>query len=125
MTRNIREHMEVEIALLAGVFGFFLGGLINFRKEIVDIVLSAVVTGVLVFVTAYYAMKLVFSGVKKSSNESEGMFAEDNFVRVKADKAAAINAGKPAEGSLKKSVKGKRLDIVSSDDSLFEDLYKK
>jgi hypothetical protein len=124
MTRNIREHMEVEIALLAGVLGFFLGGLINVRKEILDIFLSAVVTGVLVFFTAYYAMKLILSGTKKHIAEDEYTFQPDNFEKVKSVKAAANITGKPGVQTAEKAVKGKKLDLISRDDNLFDDLYK-
>ena len=88
MTRHIREHLEVEIALLARVLGFFLGGLINVRKEMIDIVLSAVVTGVTVFFVAYFAMKLVFSGTKTGGEEGGNSFAPDNFDAVKSAKGS-------------------------------------
>ena len=122
MTRNLREHIEVEIALLAGVLGFFLGGLINFRKEVIDIVLSAVVTGVLVFFTSYFAMKLVFHGTKPEDSGEAGAFGPDNFEKAAGAKRTPA---KPSEAAATKAVKGKKLDLISRDDSLFDDLYKK
>lgn len=125
MTRNLREHLEVEIALLAGVLGFFLGGLVNVRKEIIDIVFAAVVTGVLVFFTAYFAMSLVFAGTRKNDNIDEDDFKGDNFDRVKS-KIRREDA-LPNTPIRKQNVpaKGKKIDIVSQDDTLFDDIYKK
>ena len=125
MKRNLREHMDVEIALLAGVLGFFLGGLINVRKEILDIVFAAVVTGVLVFFTAYFAMTLVFAGTKKDDGAEEGGFQHDNFDRVRAAKSQANSPAAPGVKKQTGQVKGKKIDIVSEDDSLFDDIYKK
>ena len=117
--------MEVEIALLAGVLGFFLGGLINVRKEVIDILMSAVVTGVLVFFVTYFAMKLVFSGSKTNNGGDVNGFAPDNFDRVKSAQSVIPGAQKPVRETASKAVKGKKLDLISRDDSLFDDLYKK
>lgn len=117
--------MEVEIALLAGVLGFFLGGLINVRKEIIDIVFAAVVTGVLVFFITYFAMTLVFSGKNGAGRGEESDFRTDNFNSVKAAKqkpAALQERPVRVQSSL---LKGKKLDVVSKDDTLFDDIYKK
>lgn len=125
MTRNIREHMEVEIALLAGVLGFFLGGLLNVKKEILDIVLAAVITGALVFFISYYAMILIFSGAKKNTLDDEYGFHPVDIDKIRSGKNAPNSRDKNAVKSPDKAAKGKKLDLISSDDNLYEDLYKK
>ncbi|MEI7542192.1 MAG: hypothetical protein WCJ94_02945 [bacterium] len=126
MAKKISEHMEVEIAMLAGVLGFFLGGLINVKKDdIVVIVLSAVVTGVIVFFATYYAMLLVFSGTKKTDTKENETFETLNFDKEKIGNKVAKDLVEPKSMIKEKPIKGKKLDIVSSDDNLYEDLYKK
>jgi len=111
---SFRQHIEVEIAVLAGVLGFFVGGLIRINREIIDIVLSAVITGTLAFVITYYAMMLVFSGKKDEKNDDDG-FVEGIPPAV----------GKTAVRNNKPEKKGGRLDIISEDDGLFNDIYGK
>lgn len=107
---SFRQHVEVEVAVLAGVLGFFVGGLFRINREIIDIVLSAVITGTLAFVITYYAMMLVFSG----KNDDDG-FVEGIPPVV----------GKTAAKNNKPEKKGGRLDIISEDDGLFNDIYGK
>lgn len=128
MSKKISEHMEVEIAMLAGILGFFLGGLINVKKDdIVVILLSAVVSGVIVFFATYYAMILVFSGTKKTDidiNENE-TFGNVDFGKVKNVNKQTQNPVNLNSIIKEKPLKGKKLDIVSSDDNIYDDLYKK
>jgi hypothetical protein len=112
---SFREHIEVEIAVLAGVLGFFIGGLIRINREIIDIVLSAVITGTLAFIITYYAMMLVFSGKKDGINDDDGGFVE-GIPPVVA--TPTVKNNKPEN-------KGGRLDIKSEDDGLFDDIYGK
>ena len=111
---SVREHIEVEIAVLAGVFGFFVGGLVNINREILDIILSAVISGTAVFVVTYYSMILVFSGKKKPSSGSEfieGLPVLNNFSKISSIKKTAV--------------KGTKLDIISKDDDLLNNIYGK
>jgi hypothetical protein len=113
-SNTVREHIEVEVAVLAGVMGFFIGGLIRINREILDIILSAVLSGTVVFVVTYYAMILVFSG--KKNNEISGEFVE----------GLPEMSNIAVEKTEKKSVnKGSKLDIVSKDDELMNELYGK
>jgi|GEM_PF-1490640 hypothetical protein len=109
---SVREHIEVEVAVLAGVLGFFIGGLIRINGEILDIILSAVLSGTAVFVVTYYAMILIFSGKKK--DDISGEFVEG------LPEMSALAAGKNEK---KSANKGSKLDIVSKDDDLMNDIF--
>jgi hypothetical protein len=110
------RNIEVEIALLTSIPGFFLGGMLNYNKDIVGIVLSSVVTGVAVFFASYYAMVLVFSGKKKAEPE------EDKFTEFKPGPGVA-HSGPERSGPKK----GKKVDVITreSNDDLFDDIYGK
>jgi hypothetical protein len=120
----MKQNVEIEIAILAGVLGFFVGGLLNVKKELLDIALSAVITGAIVFFTSYFAMVLVFSGKKRSDNDDGAAYA-DQFVEKNFEDLKQPDMAKT--GDIKKEIlakKGKKVDFVSKDDGLFDDIYK-
>ncbi len=106
-----------EAAILAGVLGFFIGGLINVNDaDIIKIVLSAVITGVIVFIAVFYSLKLVFAG-KNGPETAVKEFTADKK-NMPAEKPAGLKKSDP--------IKGKKLDIVTKvDDDLFDDIYGK
>ena len=114
------RNTEVEVALLASVPGFFIGGMVNYNRDIVGIVLSSVVTGVVVFFVVYYAMVLVLAGKKKPDVGGE------YFEELKAP-AAVKKAVREARGRKASVNKGKKVDLVTkgSEDDLFNDIYGK
>jgi hypothetical protein len=111
---SVREHIEVEIAVLTGVFGFFVGGLININREILDIILSAVLSGTAVFVVTYYAMILVFSGKKKE-------VIDTGFI----EGLPGINEPSKTKTGPTGVKKGTKIDLVSKDDDLMNNIYGK
>lgn len=87
---------RAEISVIVGLAGFFLGGLINVSREIVDIMLGAVVGGGAVFFVSFFILGLIFG--------SDGVLAEkDEFVPAEFKKDSD-------------SKKGKKIDIVIKDD---------
>ena len=91
---------QAETALLAGLGGFFLGGLFNVRKEIIDIMTGAVIGGAVVFFAGFFILGLVF---KINDEEISSGGSDEGFVPAKFK-------------SDKDSKKGKKIDIVIKDE---------
>jgi divalent metal cation (Fe/Co/Zn/Cd) transporter len=104
-----------EIAVLIGIFAFFLGGLLNFRKEITDILFSAVIVGVTVFFVAFFAITLVYREDIEAADRKEREQYGDSGMPYQKN---VLPADKPTEKK-----KGTRLDITTGKDDL-EDLFK-
>ena len=98
----MKRKTAVEIAILAGVFAFFLGGLISVQKEVLQMALVATVAGVTVFFLVYLGIVAVMG--KKIKDD---VVHEEDGYRI--DK-----------GSNKK---GKKLDVTLKNDDEIEDIY--
>ena len=94
----MKRKTVIEIAILAGVFAFFLGGLVSVKKEIVQMALTATVSGTVVFFMTY----LLIIGVY-------GRRIKDDFPE-EAGQQDAKN-------------KGKKLDVTLKDTDDFNDIY--
>jgi hypothetical protein len=131
------RNIELEIALLASVPGFFIGGIFNYNKDIVSIVLSSVATGVVASFAVYFIMIVIFAGRDKAHPEDEysdaGDFVEfmpetKIITRANTDKSVygSDTGAKPVDPrSVQK--KGKKVDVTTeeSNDDLFNDIYGK
>lgn len=101
----MKRPVRAQLAVLAGVFGFFLGGLINAGKELVDVMLGAVIGWGLVFFAAYMILENIYKGVD-----------EEKYTDSKpAVSAASLKAERN---------KGKKIDIMAKSEDMFEDIYK-
>lgn len=95
----MNRRTQAETALLAGLGGFFLGGLFNVSKEIIEIMTGAVVGGAIVFFASFFIMGLIFD----IKDEHATFISEvDDFVPAKMKRD-------------NDSKKGKKIDIVIKD----------
>jgi hypothetical protein len=101
----MKRAVRAQFSVLAGILGFFIGGLINSGKELVDVMLGAAIGWGLVFFAVYMALENMY---KDPEEKSPG---------VNRAEASAIKKG--AEKS-----KGKKIDITVKSDETFEDIYK-
>jgi hypothetical protein len=101
----MNKAVKAQLAILCGVFGFFAGGLINSGKEIVDVMLGAVLGWGLVFFAVFFIL--------------EARYKDAGEINDSESKAAVRAAGIKAEKN-----KGKRIDITEKSEDSFEDIYK-
>ncbi len=87
---------KAEVSIIAGLAGFFLGGIINVSREIIDIVLGAVAGGAAVFFVSFFILGLIYGSKAASAGKDEFVPAE-----FKKDND---------------SKKGKKIDFVIKDD---------
>ena len=108
----MNRRLAAEISVLAGIFGFFLGGLVNFKKEIVDIMMAATVTGVGLAFLVFFVIYAVFYEQMKKESESWGT-------------SYTSNTGNTQNKNTPKKQVGKKVDFVVDDDGDIRDsLYK-
>lgn len=62
--------VKFQVAILASLFGFFIGGIINVNKEIIEIFLSAIIGGIVVFFIVFYFLNVFLKKEKNSYNEN-------------------------------------------------------
>ncbi|MFP4465925.1 MAG: hypothetical protein ACLFP1_02635 [Candidatus Goldiibacteriota bacterium] len=106
----MNKRLAVEISLLGGALGFFAGGVLGFKKDIVDMLLFAVITGVSVSFLVYFAVYLVFN---EELNEDK-----------KPAEPVKKTVKKPAKKA-EKQKKGKKIDIVSGEkDDIYNEIFK-
>ena len=110
----MNKRLAVEISLLAGALGFFAGGILGFKKDIVDMLLFAVIAGVSVSFLVYFAVYLVFN---EELNEDKNTVES---VQKTVKKPLGKKVKKP-----EKPKKGKKIDIVSGEkDDIYDEVFK-
>jgi len=90
----MNKNPGVEISILTGLMGFFIGGLINVKNDIVNILLGAVIGGVFVSFLSYFVIVIFFKGRLGIKDSRTG-----------------------------KKEKGKKLDVVLKDEDNYDDIY--
>lgn len=100
----MNRQVKVQIAVLAGVFGFFLGGLINAGREIIGMTLGAVVGWAVFFFAAFIVLDFIY---KSPEEKGETGPAVTRTKKTGAEKS-----------------KGKKIDITVKGDESFDDIYK-
>ncbi|HDQ26023.1 MAG TPA: hypothetical protein ENN43_04675 [bacterium] len=97
-----------DAAILAGVLGFFTGGLLGIKKEVVDMLLMATVTGVIVFFAAFFIIERFM--MKKYPEQ----FSRGGGPRK--------NVKKRTEGKKGEKKRGTRIDITVKDEDI-DDIF--
>ena len=101
----MKRPVRAQLSVLVGVLGFFIGGLINAGKELVDVMLGAAIGWGLVFFAVYITLDRLYKDpMEKSPDEN-------------------IAAASAAQRGREKS-KGKKIDITIKSEESFEDIYK-
>jgi len=101
----MKRQVRAQLSVLVGVLGFFIGGLVNSGKELVDVMLGAAIGWGLVFFAVYMFL--------------EAVYREPDEKSPAENRASAGATQKGAEKS-----KGKKIDITVNGDETFEDIYK-
>lgn len=99
----MKRGLRAQVSILAGVFGFFIGGLINAGREILDIMMGAAIGWAAAFFTAFFILKKMYADPDEEKEEI-------------AYRRQEIRESKNAK-------KGTRIDITVKDDQSFSDLY--
>lgn len=81
----MNEHTRIQASIIAALIGFFIGGIVNINREIMDIFLSAIIGGLIIFFIVFYALNIF----------------------LKKDNINAVNK--------KDKTKGQKLDIIIND----------
>lgn len=100
----MKRAVRAQLSILAGVFGFFAGGLINSGGEIVDVMLGAAIGWGIVFFAVYLVLENIYKNIDE---ELTGDLTPARAVSRKMEKN-----------------KGKKIDIIAKSDELFEDIYR-
>jgi hypothetical protein len=100
----VKRPQRAQLAVLAGIFGFFAGGLINAGKELVDVMLGAAIGWGIIFFACFIFLE---------------HFYGDPSGREPEEKDAVHKAGRKAEKN-----KGKKIDIIAKSDDNFDDIYR-
>ncbi len=70
------EQTKIQASIIASLFGFFIGGIININNEIMNIFLSAITGGIIVFFLFFLILNALFKSenpeVKSNSNQNKG-----------------------------------------------------
>lgn len=101
----MKRPARAQLSILAGVLGFFLGGLINSSKELVDVMLGAAIGWGIMFFVVYMALENLYKDPEAQSSEEK-----DGEARVKK--------------SGDERSKGKKIDITLKDNNSFDDIYR-
>lgn len=86
-------NLKVQLSVLIGILGFFLGGILNLKKEIIDIILYACIGWAISFFLTFFILTLLTKENKKKFDKNE--------IKTKI---------------YNNNVKGKKIDILISDD---------
>ena len=97
---KIDRKLSVEISILCGIMGFFIGGLFAVKKEVVDILFYATITGTSVLFLSYFLINATVGAGFKTETGSR-------------------KKGKAPE----KKQEGKKIDYTVGDEEGFEDIY--
>jgi hypothetical protein len=62
---KMNKDFKIQFSILIGILGFFLGGIINLKKEIIDIVLSASIGWAFSFFITYFILGIFIKGDKE------------------------------------------------------------
>jgi hypothetical protein len=101
----MKRSVKAQIAVLAGVFGFFIGGLVNAGREIMDIMVGAAIGWGIAFFIAFIALEVL--------RPSAG---EENTPVINGNRASPMKE----PGSIKK---GMKIDFIARDNPDFDDIY--
>lgn len=85
------RYLKIQFSVLIGILGFFLGGIVNLKKEIIDIVVNASIGWAIGFFLTFFILSVLI---------------KDSSIDYKAPKT---------KSSIKNISKGKNLDIIISD----------
>ena len=83
----MKRKTVVEIAILAGVFGFFLGGLISVKSEVLQMALTATIAGATVFFLTYLIIVAAYG-----KNIKDEHLRDDDFVSGNRKKGKKFDA---------------------------------
>ncbi len=97
---KIDRKLSVEISILCGIMGFFIGGLLAVKKEVVEIFFYATITGASVLFLSYF---LIVATLGPGFRNEAG--------KRKKRKAP------------KKKQEGKKIDYTVGGEEGFEDIY--
>lgn len=87
----MNRYLKIQLSVLIGILGFFLGGMFSLKKEIVDIVVNASIGWAIGFFMSFFIFSVL---IKENDN---------NFEKRKT------------KNSIKSIIKGKNVDIIISD----------
>ncbi len=65
------DNFKIEIAMLVGIFAFFLGGMIGLKNNITTIIIYAAITGIFGFFLAYFIIEATISKKVNKINDSD------------------------------------------------------
>jgi len=100
----MKRRFAAQIGMLAGIFGFFSGGLLTYNKELIVMFASAVIGWTVFFFPAFF-VTLIVTG--------------DDERKIKT--TPAQEKANTAAGNKQK---GKKVDFLVNDD-LYDDIFKK
>lgn len=87
----MNRYLKIQLSVLIGILGFFLGGILSLKKEIIDIVVNASIGWAIGFFLTFFILSVLLK-------ESNIGYKE-----------------KRAKNSIKNNIKGKNVDIIISD----------
>jgi len=89
----MNKYLKIQISVLIGILGFFLGGIFNMKKEIVDIVFNASIGWAIGFFLTFFILSILIKGDDIENNRE-----------IK-------------KGSMKKNIIGRNIDFIITDNS--------
>lgn len=81
------DNFKIEIAMLIGIFTFFLGGLINLKNDLTSIIISASIAGVIGFLGSYFILKAIIN--KKADKNIKDR--KNNYIKNSVNKGKKID----------------------------------
>jgi hypothetical protein len=99
----MKRSLRAQISVLAGVFGFFIGGLVNAGREILDVMMGAAIGWATAFFMAFFLLKNVYRDSEEEKEE--------------------IDSGRQEIRPAKNQKKGTKIDITVKDGASFDNLY--
>ncbi|MCX8092796.1 MAG: hypothetical protein N3E50_01355 [Candidatus Goldbacteria bacterium] len=87
----MNKYLKVQLSVLIGILGFFFGGIFNIKKDIIDIIVSASIGWATGFFLTFFIISIFLKENKKSFIEKDSKNSQVN------------------------TLKGKKVDIIISD----------
>ena len=84
--------VKVQLSVLIGILGFFLGGILNLNKEIIDIIVCASIGWCITFFSTFFLLSFLY--------KEKNIYISKNSIKYEK----------------KDDNKGKKIDIIISDD---------
>ncbi len=70
------EQTKIQASIIVSLFGFFIGGIININNELINIFLSAITGGIIVFFIFFLILNILFKNetpkAEYKNNENKG-----------------------------------------------------